>query len=193
MDTALLALIILLSFVLIPALLIIAAPFTALFRYDKVRGDSDVVIIFRLMGIKVWSNRPKKKKEKEDPIEKKKIKIKASPSQYLSFILDIIKITEKFTSNVTCTKLVLHFQVKGDDAAETAMSYGKINTAIYTALAFLQNKITIKNPDISIEANFDGNEKPPKIYISLHSSGYNNLKTLFRIFSLYRKNSNLFR
>lgn len=220
MQIALIALLVLLSLVLLLAVLLLIAPFATLFRYDKARGDNGLIIVFKFMGIKVWSNSMRSKSKGKpgqragaDFFErlfifisrKKKARQKAphdddtgdkdnkkSPFAYLPFIRDAIKIAGRFTPGLRLTRLTLHFDVKGEDAAETAIAYGRISTAIYTALAVLQNQIDIPQPDISIDACFDGEKRPPKIYISLRSSGYNNLRTLLQLFILYRNYYNLF-
>lgn len=220
MQVVYIVLLILLSILLLGALLLLLAPFTVLLRYDKARGDDGLVASFRLMGFKVWSSTGRKrksqpgetdkarfsgllytlfglKKRKEETEEKAGEKArqeekKASPMEYLSFIREAAQIAERFTSKLQVTRLTIHFGVKDEDAAQTAIAYGRISTAIYTALAVLQNKFTLPEPDIAIEACFSGEKPPAKLYVALRSSGYRNLQTLMRLMLLYRKYRHLF-
>lgn len=55
-------------------------------------------------------------------------------------------------------KLRLRMMVAEDDAAETAISYGKVNAAVYGAYAFAQNFLNMDRPDIEIRPDFIAGE-----------------------------------
>lgn len=44
--------------------------------------------------------------------------------------------------------------VAGEDAAETAVDYGKCNAAVYSAYALAKNFLNLKNPEIEIRPDF---------------------------------------
>ncbi len=57
---------------------------------------------------------------------------------------------------------ILNFRLEivcgGDDAAEIALKYGKINIAAGTALGYIDTHFTLKKPEISIKADFNSEE-----------------------------------
>lgn len=48
----------------------------------------------------------------------------------------------------------LSMVVAGEDAAETAVDYGKCNAAVYSAYALAKNFLNLKNPEIEIRPDF---------------------------------------
>lgn len=51
-------------------------------------------------------------------------------------------------------RLRLSMIVAGEDAAETAVDYGKCNAAVYSAYALAKNFLNLKNPEIEIRPDF---------------------------------------
>ena len=51
-------------------------------------------------------------------------------------------------------RIRLHLVVAGEDAAGTAISYGKVNAAVYSAYALAQSFLRMNRPDIDIRPDF---------------------------------------
>lgn len=96
---------------------------------------------------------------KKSKKEKKKAQSKERSLKELLHLIKILldsagKIARRFWKGFVIDHLTLHMAVAGADAADTAISYGKINAQIYTAYSFLMQFVTLRNTDIRIVPDF---------------------------------------
>jgi len=64
------------------------------------------------------------------------------------------KLARRFWKGFVIDRLTLHVAVAGSDAADTAISYGKVNAQVYAGYSFLMQFVTLKNTDIQIVPDF---------------------------------------
>lgn len=109
---------------------------------------------------------PKKKKpqkakpepEKKEP--QKKEKAKRSPEEFstlLGTVLDLLSsATGALKTFIRHFRLYvrLHMTVAADDAAETALAYGRVNAGVYAAYAFAAGFLNVGKPEIEIKPDF---------------------------------------
>ena len=95
--------------------------------------------------------RPEKKREKaqREPLEF---------SQLLGVILDLLASIRGgaglLVRNFRIYRVRLHLVVAAEDAAETAIRFGKVNAGVYSAYAVAQQLFNLERPDISIRPDF---------------------------------------
>jgi hypothetical protein len=112
----------------------------------------------------------KKKKKKKKEAEKKKETPKKptkkanskSFSETIEFVLSllrsVIKPTVHLLKHTRITKLSLYMTVCGEEADETAITFGGISTGIYNLLGHLDNLITLKVKSVDIIPDFVSDE-----------------------------------
>ena len=109
------------------------------------------------------ARREKKKakaKEKEDakPAKPPKEKKKKTIQEWAELILLIAqsggKLTKRFWKGFRVNDLSLQMAVAGGDAAETAITYGKINAAVYSSYALAERVVTLRRTHIQIVPDF---------------------------------------
>ncbi len=137
------------------------------------KGELTVRISYLFVKIKVFplkeknkgKNKAKKKKEATEGDKKEKgKKKKQSVMDILKIITDIIRSIEgKLKKVIIISDIKVFMEVVGDDACDTALSYGKASAGINTALAILKNLITVKRARVSVFPNFTGEEN--KTYV----------------------------
>lgn len=100
-----------------------------------------------------------KKEAKKDKDKEKGKKKKQSIMDILKMVTDIIRaIDGKLKKVIIISDIKVFMEVVGDDACETALSYGKVSAGINTALAILKNLIIVKRSRVSVFPNFTGEE-----------------------------------
>lgn len=114
--------------------------------------------------------KPKKKKAKKKVAKEVKKKTqkptkkahKFSFQETVEFVLtlmkSIFKPTAKLLKHLRITKLSLNMTVCGEEAAQTAILFGQVNTAIYNLLAHLDNLITLQIKEVNIVPDFVSDE-----------------------------------
>lgn len=80
----------------------------------------------------------------------------------INFFVDLGKALSgglvKMYSGIAANKFVLRVEIVGEDAADTAVKYGKICSVAFPALSFLLSNMRRYNRNIEITPNFDGDE-----------------------------------
>lgn len=107
-------------------------------------------------------NRPKKEKKQAEKAEKPKKKEEPAQPKALAdtaaLVLDLIRSATgglaMAVRNLRVRDLKLRMVVAGEDSAQTALEYGKMNACLYGAYAALQNFISIKRASLEIEPDF---------------------------------------
>lgn len=102
--------------------------------------------------------KPAKKPEEKPKADKKPLEF----SELLGVIVDLLSSIKggagMLIRNFVFYKIRLHMVVAGEDAADTAMAYGRVNAAVYTAYAFALNFLRVEKPDIQIRPDFTSGE-----------------------------------
>lgn len=106
-----------------------------------------------------------KKSEKKDNKLKKLYKKRGLDGllEILEEIISIIKDTStKLIKHIVIKKLKIDLLIVGDDAADTAMKYAYVCSAVYPMISFIDSNIKLRKKEIDINAGF--NEKETKIF-----------------------------
>lgn len=141
--------------------------------------DEKFVASVSVLGITVYStNNPKKEKpqdkstEEKSPKEKKdNIFKKIYRQKGLKYTVDLVNDAVKTVLNkllwlvrrLKIRNFLLHLSVTGNDAADTAIKYGAICSAVYPTLAFVDSNLNFKPKKIDIYADFDSKDIQFKI------------------------------
>ena len=99
----------------------------------------------------------KEKEKKEQPAKKEKdsfFKSHTSDFGVFDYIELIGIVIEKFVAKIYFDKLEAEIRVAGDDAAQTALNFGRLNAAIYPIAGLINGHKRIKNLHIGITPDF---------------------------------------
>ncbi len=66
----------------------------------------------------------------------------------------VLKAADRLLAAITVTNLAARVDVAGEDAAQTALTYGKICGAVYPALGVVESKLKVKKQDVQIAPAF---------------------------------------
>lgn len=171
----------------------------------------DFKIAVKVLGIKVFDSsktKPEKKKNKHDKVkeeptkepQKKENKIKEFVNSKrenlgtigtLKYFLEVFKqvLLEVlwFIKKLKFNHFILNLTIATDDAANTAIEYGKVCAAIYPILSLITSNASVKFKEINISADFNkmaidfdfsANVKVRIIYI---------IAVALKVFKIYRK------
>lgn len=98
----------------------------------------------------------KKEKKKENTFAQK-IKNKGiceSFNIFIEFLNPVLKVLLDFCSKVTLNPLIVKIKIANDDAAQTAIEYGKFCSVYYPALKILTSKVNCKNIDSNVFVSY---------------------------------------
>lgn len=96
---------------------------------------------------------PKHEKKEKDKKDKKRPSV-LSDLTFTDY-LNIAKIAlTEFVFKIKIEKFNLNAKISGEDAAKTALTYGKINAAAYPIVSFLTEKKALQNAEINIYTDF---------------------------------------
>jgi hypothetical protein len=128
----------------------------------------------------VYPPKPKKEKpeeKKEKPKEEKKKEKTKKSNPFLDFYHNqgVSGVLELISSAVSAVKgmfrrlfkavvirdLSIFMRISGEDAAQTAIAYGKVCAAVFPAIGAVSSVVKIKNRDVRIEPDFQG-EQPKR-------------------------------
>lgn len=150
-------------------LLLLLIPLHANITFDK---DLNIKARYGFLTVIVW---PRPKKTPKKKVKKEKVKEVKEPEEkkmsaieemlktdglgaVLSFIKQLIKISTRAAKRTfrafTIKHLNLNIIVASDDAADTALNYGKMCAAVYPASGVLHSLVRIKKSDINISPSF---------------------------------------
>ena len=108
------------------------------------------------------------------PSPEKKVKEKPKKgdiSQTFFLVIDVIKSVlpplHNLLKKVRITSLTVDITVAGEDAAQTAINYGKINALFHSSFAALQNFVKVKAKRIKIECDFLKTKTEQKIFFKV--------------------------
>jgi hypothetical protein len=157
---------------------------------DKANGSSDI----------------SKESKKTHKVEKKadnngnngllsKLGLSGDISETIEFVKQLIlsasKPIKRLISHIRVSNFYLFITASGEDAAQAAMNYGKINWLVHTALAVLYNTVKLNVKKIDITADFTSGktkyELSCKVKLRLGTAIGCVLWLLFRTAKLYLK------
>ena len=145
-----------------------------------VSWKDDIIVKLKIAFVPITVYPPKPKKEKPKKKQKKK-ETKEKPKDEkpkekedgiikkkgLSWLIDFIKRAAElaagalkfFFGRIMIKKLMLSIRVAGEDAAETAVSYGKTCAAVYPALGIIMGAARHRRYGVEIAPDFEENAK----------------------------------
>lgn len=138
--------------ILLVALLLIS-DISLVFSYKEKFSFKVGILCFYLSGSKIIQMVEAREENKDLVAEKpesvsKKEKKKLSPSEILSlasYILDLIKaVLGEFARYARLKLCRVKISIGTDDPAQTALLYGTVSSALYTAFEFLDSFMTVK-------------------------------------------------
>jgi hypothetical protein len=99
-----------------------------------------------------------KKAKKKPPVEKKKKPLRQQLDRYLPILQDLLPRclgpVRRLLRRTAVARLELAVTVAGADAADTAVAFGRMNAAVYTAVAALDRIVTLQVRRIDITPDF---------------------------------------
>lgn len=153
---------VLIGLILFVALILIFCKVCVIIRYDNQQFFLAVKILF--LTIPIYPRKEKKKKKEKDRLKKEK---KSAPPKKqnrfvqkakrldLSDYLEIAGIVlERIVKKIYFERLHLSIIVAGPDAAQTAITYGKINAAVYPLASMIHNHKQFHDLTIHISPDF---------------------------------------
>ena len=158
---------ILLLVVLVLVALVLLCPFCADVLWEKgtltVKAGA-LGITFPVFQYPAPEGKPKKekKKKKEKKPAEEKPKQKATPRKKAKLTLNILctilrgagRLTKAIIGALRITKINVCLGVRGDDPAEAARSYGRLNAWLYSALGFLDRFIYLDFEQLRLLPDF---------------------------------------
>lgn len=159
--------------------------------------DDKFILKIKYAGIVFYNNskvkkdkKAKKSQSKEDNCENKKASKKKDNFVISTYKQKGLLGTIKYFSNILALvlkklwwlikrlkfkKFKLDLSVATNDAADTAIEYGKTCAALYPVLSLLQTNINFKPQEINVRADFEKNKTEFKISVMLTTSVFNYL------------------
>lgn len=128
--------------------------------------ENEFVLSFKLLFFKYTVSPEKRKKKKKKKTEAKKPEktekkkkdgfFKSQTSEFGVYdYIELIKIVlEKFVAKIYFEKLDVDITVASDDAAQTALNFGRLNAAIYPLVGLINGHKKIKSLHIRITPDF---------------------------------------
>ena len=121
-------------------------------------------LLFFVFTVSPENKKKKKKKAKKKEKEKKKRPAKKEKDNFFRShtsdfgVFDYIEligiVIEKFVAKIYFDKLEAEIRVAGDDAAQTALNFGRLNAAIYPIAGLINGHKRIKKLHIGITPDF---------------------------------------
>ncbi len=95
------------------------------------------------------------------------------PGAVISYLSELTKIAataaRKLLHVLVADRLELRMQIVGEDAADTAILFGKICAGVYPALSVLQGIIRTKRRQVEIAPDFSGEKTQVRFRVRLHA------------------------
>lgn len=101
--------------------------------------------------------KPKKEKSKKENLFRRVIRkkgMKEGLQVIFAFLVKVLKKAKRLLKHITFHKICFHLTVGAEDAAQTALLYGEVCTALYPAFSFLDQASNVKYKEISISPDF---------------------------------------
>ena len=148
-------------------LLFFALLLAANIRVSVLVNDGETILRIRYLFLrfdplkerKPQKEKREKKPEKADSAEKKPDEdkmdgFKRQLSQVRELVGPVVRAAKKLLTGVRIRNFVLYLEIGKEDAAATAVEYGRLCALVYGAYAAAANVFYIPDPDIRISANY---------------------------------------
>lgn len=184
------------------ALVIAAALFLPIYVILKTEQDGSLAFYFRFLG-KTYGDEKNSKKSEPNPIvealkkaaglsrlEKKEIKTNVKKAgvfdtlrQDFDLILDLLKKIVDLLRLCVVKKLKLKIVCAKEDAADTAISYGRYCAVVNPVLAYIHNfmKVRESGKDVSITCDYNGGDEKLELELVLYARVFRVLGALIKI------------
>ncbi len=157
--------------VLLAAALLLLMPVKVKASYD---GSFGFVLIIGFVSLHLYPKKPKKKTKKKKakkpgsssptPEKEEKSLLK---EKGLSWFVELIKkiadlaagVLKDFFKHIIIKKLDVSITVAGDDAADTAVNYGRLCSVVYPAVGAVARVVKCKSYGVDITPDFDEKAK----------------------------------
>lgn len=151
-----------------PVILAVAALLPAKIKVRIGYIEEEFILSFKLLFF-VFTVSPENKKKKKKKAKKKEKEKKERPAKkekdnffrshtsdfgVFDYIELIGIVIEKFVAKIYFDKLEAEIRVAGDDAAQTALNFGRLNAAIYPIAGLINGHKRIKKLHIGITPDF---------------------------------------
>ena len=155
--------------------LLLCIPVSVVFRAGDGSAEASVKWLFLRFRLYPQKERPKRaqtekkkaKKEKPKPEEKKRRLADMDLSELAALAVEAMQSAGRFLRavlrNVRVRGLVAEVSVAGQDAAQTAVAYGRMQAVLTTALGLLQGYVKIIRPSLSIRPDFLGEKSAYRV------------------------------
>lgn len=149
--------------VIATVLLLLCIPVRLVVHYQTAKRPIGQLrwLFFRINLLKAMEKKTKQEKhpaQKKKKPEKKKEKKPLEFSHSIGTVVDLLGSLKGGAAMIVrgfrIYRLRLTMVVAGEDAAETAVDYGKCNTIIYSSYALATHFLNLCNPDIDIRPDF---------------------------------------
>ena len=164
----------------------------------------DFVYRLRILGIKVYDsdkeisepdNAANKtegtvKKEDKEPNVFEKLKQKFGFTEAIKILFSFAKLVfthiKKYLRHIKINKVILNLSVAGSDAAQTAIEYGMVCSAVYPVLSLVSSVADIKYKQINVSADFNSDNSKFDFKLNLELSLLFLLIIAFKAFEDYK-------
>lgn len=148
-------------------LIILFTPLRLKLSYDKTLSAVIYIGFFKKTLFPKKEKKKTKKKAADKKPQQKKTEEKEKPKFDISKILGIIKDVQKLVTDVlkdffkhlVINKLEISIIVATDNAADTAVNYGKCCSVVYPAISAVSSVSKCKKCSVDINPNFDEKEQ----------------------------------
>ncbi|MFR4724785.1 MAG: DUF2953 domain-containing protein [Faecalibacterium sp.] len=145
----------------------------------------------RCSGIPRRKNRRKRKRKKEESVQCTEAQKEAPPRQKAKLTLQIVctilkgagKLTRAIIGSLRFTRIDVVLGVRGEDPAEAARSYGRLNAWLYPTLGFLDRFLYLDFEQLRLLPDFGSAEPTVKDHVSFRvtARAYAIVFTLLRV------------
>ncbi len=118
---------------------------------------------------------------------KEKYGFSGAVREIFSLLNDSFVHIKKFLRHIFIKKVNLNINVVGQDAAQTAIEYGAVCSAVYPVLSFVQGLGNVGYEKIDVKADFEGKESFITFSAKIKAKIIFILIVAFGIFSEYKK------
>lgn len=198
-----------LAFILLLGLALLFLPVSVFIEFKE-----DFFVKIKFFGIKVYEIPQKKDKKEKTPRQiegkkankepektenivlskaksifeffKKKYGFFGAVKKLLGFFNDALTHIKPFLRHIKVKKVVLNLIISGDDAADTAIKYGQVCTAVYPVLSFFEAVCGVDFKKINVKSDFTDGKNEFDFSLLVKLKIYYLLKTAFKVYKEYK-------
>lgn len=179
----------------------------------NLKFEEDFFVKVKFAFIKIYETKPQKKKYKANKKRADKDKETEKPSEneigakgkeifailkskygfvgavrtVLGLFGDMLAHIKSFLRHIKVKRVLLNITISGDNAAETAINYGKVCAAAYPVTSFLQNCSEIGFKQINIRSDFSGGKSEFGAALNIRMQVFFILIVAYRVYTEYKK------